>query len=113
MKNAKLTPSTILSALNTVLIWTQTSNDRDSLSYRTFEKILMCDLELISYNRTVRDKWNELVRFGFFKEVNQYSCIVDLNAVRAKLATATPQPKTPAAKLPTSIPVSEAPEVVE
>lgn len=109
----KLTPSTILSVLDAVLMWTQSTNDKDSLSYKTFERILMYDYELTSYNRTVREKWNELARFGIFTKANQYSCVVDLVAVRAKLATTPTQVKVPASKLPSSIPVYEAPEVGE
>lgn len=99
MRPGKLTPTTILTALDSQLMWTASDCDKDSLNYATFEKILMDDTELISYARTVREKWLELARFGYFTRSNQYSAIVDLNLVRAKLS----KERAPTLSLPSSV----------
>jgi len=45
----------------------------------------MFESEFIGTERVCKEKWKNLIEFGIFKGANQYSAIVDIEKVRAKI----------------------------
>jgi hypothetical protein len=84
MGTGKLTPSRILTELNKVKHWTASDDNLESLTYKEFKQILMDNLELITYERTCKEKWNELIDFGYFKQQNQHKTAVLVQIIKVK-----------------------------
>ncbi|MCK9333584.1 MAG: hypothetical protein M0Q19_10535 [Candidatus Cloacimonetes bacterium] len=85
MTKKALTPSGILRLLDDQFEWTRSNNCEAPLLYADFKKNLMCINEVTTDKRKVKEIWNDLSEFEFFKKTNGTAAIVDVNLVKKKL----------------------------
>ncbi len=92
--------SETLYALYREMNWSFSSNDRELIKYHEFKDIVMFRLELYRTDRTCKEKWNNLIEFGFLTSINQYAYAADIHMIREKLGIEdrrSPVPETIAA----------------
>jgi hypothetical protein len=85
MSGGKGTPQIVLAALYNHLNWQLCTTDYESIRYEVFVRVLMNDSGMFGTERTCKDKWKLLIKFGYFNEINQHACTVDMSQVRKKL----------------------------
>lgn len=84
-RQTQQTPTAILTELDKHYYWTVSPDKQDKITFADFKRILMFESEFIGTERVCKEKWKNLIEFGIFKGANQYSAIVDIEKVRAKI----------------------------
>jgi len=85
----KLTYSAILKKLGTHWNWAKFESDaRVTMTYNRFKEIMMTDEAtepIMTYERTVKTKFRELMEYGFLIKINQYSGFWNIDKVKQQV----------------------------
>lgn len=110
---SKLTYSAILKKLGTHWDWSQFGpNDELMITYEKFREIMMTDentAPIMTYERTVKAKFKELIDFGFLQQANQYSCRWNIKRVKQQIGLLPPDPVRSATAYPDTFSSPECP----
>lgn len=111
----KLTYSAILKKLGTHWDWSVFKpTDELMITYERFREIMMTDEAcepIMTYERTVRAKYKELIDFGFLQQSNQYSCKWNIKKVQQQIGLLPPDQQRPPVKYPDQFSSPDCPPV--